>query len=77
MKCIVCNEEIEEENMSSALSLGSFPPATAKEVPVHVVCPHYNGWKFYGGARACQNCGGLVNTSTGYRICENGCGGPV
>jgi hypothetical protein len=45
----MCNEEIEDGNMSSALSLGSFPPATIKEVPVHKACPNYNGWKFYGG----------------------------
>ena len=27
--------------------------------------------------RTCFSCGGPVNTSTGYIICENGCGGPV
>jgi hypothetical protein len=27
------------------------------------------------GQASCQNCGGNINTSSGYRICENGCGG--
>ena len=27
--------------------------------------------------RTCFTCGGPANTSTGYLICENGCGGPV
>lgn len=48
MKCVLCNEEIEDGNMATALSLGSYPPATIKEIPVHNHCPHYHGWKFYG-----------------------------
>lgn len=27
--------------------------------------------------RTCFNCGGPINTSTGFVICERGCGGPV
>ena len=27
--------------------------------------------------RTCFNCGGPVNVSTGYILCERGCGGPV
>jgi hypothetical protein len=27
--------------------------------------------------RTCFTCGGPVNSSSGYLICENGCGGPV
>jgi hypothetical protein len=49
MKCIMCNEEIEIDNMTSALSLGNYPPVTIKEILVHIKCPHYHGWKFYGG----------------------------
>jgi hypothetical protein len=31
----------------------------------------------HGAQRTCANCGGPVNASSGYLICENGCGGPV
>lgn len=27
--------------------------------------------------QTCKNCGGSINTISGYRICERGCGGPV
>ena len=32
-------------------------------------------WSYMPERQTCRNCGGRVNTSTGYRICRNGCGG--
>lgn len=63
-------EQVEEEFMCSGLTGGLYEDF-AKEILVRYLAAQQSV------QRTCFTCGGPVNTSSGYIICERGCGGPV